>query len=331
MATAAAIGVVLVLAGACASDGSGSKAGMGVPGGRPTIAVTTPVLGAAVSELVGDQADVQVLMPNGVDPHEYRPSARDARDLAQADLIVANGLGLEEGLTGAIDQAAEAGTPVFRAADHIDRRTLGADDRAADAHAADEHAGEGQGTEAPLGGHHEGDGHDHGTDDPHFWVDPVAMGQAMGALATQVHDQLGIDLGDRPAQFEATMGELDARTRATLSAIPPDRRLLVTGHESLGYFADRYGFTVVGAVVPSTTSQAAATAADLAQLRDEVRRTGVPAIFIDAGTSPALADAMADETGATVVELATHTLPPEGSYPAFIDDLADGIRRGLAP
>ena len=89
----------------------------------------------------------------------------------------------------------------------------------------------------------------------------------------------------------------------TRSAIPAADRKLVTGHESMGYFADRYGFTLVGALVPSISSQAEASAADLAELTEQIEAVGVSVIFIEIGTQSSVADAIGDETGATVVEL----------------------------
>lgn len=333
---AAALAVLALAATACGGGGgTASPPGTGAPaaGDRPTIVATTSVLGAVVSQLVGDRATVEVLIPDGTDPHDFQPSARDAAALVEADLIVANGLGLEQGVERAIDQASSVGVPVFVATDHITLRTIG-EDEAGHGHAADDghgHEEDGHGHEGEA--HTADDGHDHGSGDadPHFWVDPVAMAQAAEALAGVAQAELGLDLAAPSAALQADLAQLDARTRATLAPIPADHRLLVTGHESLGYLADRYGFTLVGSLIPATTSQAAPSAADLAALKAEIERAHVPAVFNELGTPPALSAAIAEETGVRVVELSTHTLPPDGTYASFIDALAGGVRDGLAP
>jgi zinc/manganese transport system substrate-binding protein len=316
---------------ACGSGGGPEEASQATPAGtgdtaRPTVVVTFPVLGAVVSELVGGAADVVVVMPDGVDPHEFRPSARDVATITSADVVVANGLGLEEGLVDALEQAEQAGVPVFEATDAITVRRLGSEE-AAEHTLTDDHDGHDHGT---AGDEHAGEEPpDEGAEDPHFWVDPVAMRDVVVALTATLEAELGLDLGASSAALQAELTELDARVRETLSVIPPERRLLVTGHESLGYFADRYGFELVGALIPSATSQAAPSAAELAGLKAQIEALGVPAVFDELGTPPALSRAIADETGARVVELATHTLPEDGSYATFIELIAGNIVEGL--
>lgn len=301
-----AVAGVLVLGGAaCGGDGAATDTG------RAAIVVTHPVTGAAVRELVGDAADVAVVIPEGVDPHEFRPSARDIERLADADLVVANGLDLEAGLTEVLERVAESGTPVFEATDHIELRHL--DD------AVDEHHDE-------RGDEHDGD---HGGADPHFWVDPIAMRDAMAALARTIEGDLGLSLGERPAMLAASLEELDRRTRAVLHTVPEERRVLVTGHESMGYFAVRYGFEVVGAVIPSTSTEAEPSAAQMADLKALIIEREVSVVFNELGTSPAVAKAVAEEAGARVVELATNTLPDDGSYAGFVDHLAGTIATNL--
>ena len=270
---------------------------------RPHVVVTTPVLGSLVRDLVGDAARVTVVMPNGADPHEFQPSARDVAELTGADLVVANGLGLEEGLGQALRQAEDAGTPVVDATDLVTLRRF-------DPSARDEIA-------------------EHGPEDPHIWTDPLTMRQFVAGLAPLLRAQ-GIDTGGRAAALEARLTRLDREIRATLAGVPPARRTLVTGHESMGYLAARYGFRLVGALIPSLSSQAEASAANLADLRAQVRREGVPAIFNETGTPGGLARAIADETGARVVEIGTHNLPADGSYVTMMRGIARAVASGLA-
>ena len=270
----------------------------------PHVVVTTPVLGSLVKDLVGDQARVTVVMPDGADPHEFRPSARDVAELAGADVVIADGLGLEEGLEDSLRQVRDGGTPVIEATSLVTLRRFDPDDREEIA--------------------------EHGPEDPHIWTDPLTMREFVAGLAPALRVQAGIDVGDRAADLEGRLTRLDAEVRDTLADIPGPERTLVTGHESMGYFAARYGFRVVGALLPSLSSQAQASAADLADLRRQVREAGVPAIFNETGTPAGLADAIADETGARVVEIGTHTLPPDGSYETMIRDIARAVDGGLS-
>jgi zinc/manganese transport system substrate-binding protein len=317
-AVAAVVAVALAVAATACGSGPGSTGGGqgSVPAGRPVVVVTTPVLGAVVADLVGEAATVEVIMPPGVDPHDYQPSARDAEVLAEADLVVVNGLELEEGLEDAIDEAGASGVPVFVATDHLPRRALveGGGEHAEDEHAGDEHAG---------------DEHAHGGSDPHFWVDPVAMGEVVADLAPALRDELGLDVAARAAEVGAELAALDAEVGRELAAVPGDRRLLVTSHDSMGWFADRYGFTVVGALVPSLSSQGSASAGEIGDPAHQVEELGVPAIFLEVGTPASLADTIAEQTGAVVVELPSHNLPEDGSYASFVRGIAQRVRQGL--
>jgi zinc/manganese transport system substrate-binding protein len=286
----------------------GALASMAVPGWaqtapRPEIVATTPVLGSILRDVVGDEARVTVVMPNGADPHEFQPSARDVGGLATADLVVANGRGLEEGLKDPLRQAEQDGTPVVDATDLVTLRRF-------DPSARDEIA-------------------EHGPDDPHIWTDPLTMRQLVAGLVPVLREEAGIDVAARAAKLQDRLTDLDAQIRATLADVPPGRRTLVTGHESMGYFADRYGFALVGALVPSLSSQAQVSASSLSALRDQVRAEGVPAIFNEIGTPDGVAAAIADETGARVVDVPTHTLPGDGSYFTFMREIAAAVADGL--
>jgi len=260
------------------------------------------VLGSLLQDLVGDRARVRVVMPNGADPHGFQPSARDVETIADADLVVENGLDLEEGMHDVLDQARDDGVRAFTASDHVMVRTASVSE------ASDE---------------------GHGAEDAHIWMDPIAMRAVVLALAPAL-DGLGLDAGPAARRLAGRLDELDAEVRRTLAAVPPDRRALVTGHESMGYFADRYGFELTGAIIPSLSSQAQASAQALAELRDEVRAAGVPTIFTELGTPEDLADAIGDETGARVLQISTHTLPEDGSYFSFMRQAARTVVDGLA-
>jgi zinc/manganese transport system substrate-binding protein len=306
--------VSLALAAAAAVPVAAQSPSAGEPA---RIVVTYPVLGTVVSDLVGDRAVVTVLMDNGVDPHDWAPSARDIELVHGADLVIANGLGLEEGIHDALEEAAASGVRLFEATDHITLRALG----------EDEHGLEVEEVAPEASGHDEE--HDHGAFDPHFWVDPLAMRDAVNGLAP-VLAELGVDVSDRQTDLVARLEALDAEVRAIVETVPPERRQLVTGHESMGYFADRYGFELVGAVIPSLSSQGEVSAAQLAAIADEIREHGVPAIFTEIGTPQQVVDAIAGETGVRVVALPSHNLPADGSYFTFLRDIATAIADALS-
>lgn len=300
----ACVAALVAVAAACGDDG-------GTQGDGPTIAVTTPILGSLVRDLVGDQANVVVAMPNGADPHDYSPSAKTVATINNADLIVENGLDLEEGLHDVLENARADGVPVFTATDHVTlREVTGGNDHADEA----DHADEGEAA------------HDHEGDDPHIWMDPIAMRDMVRALAPVLDRDLGLRVAARGTDLAGRLDALDAQVTGLLAGIPPAERKLVTGHESMGYFADRYHLEIVGALLPSLSSQAEASAANLAALRALVQREGVPVIFNEVGTPEGVADAVAKESGARVVDLPTHTLPDDGSYFTFITDAATTIR-----
>ena len=275
--------------------------------GRKTIVVTYSVLGAVVKDLVGDAAIVRVLMPNGADPHEWQPSAKDIETLTKADLLVENGLGLEGGMGNALTQAEAAGVKRFVAGDHVTVRRVG----------SGEGANPGDPAQAP------------GAEDPHLWMDPLTVRDAMDALAGQLKRDLGVDVTARAKDLDARLSTLNDEVTSILAVIPEARRILVTGHESLGYFAQRYTLRLIGAIIPSLTTSAEPSAADLASLAEKIRAANVPAIFTELGTSPAVAKAIGSETGAKVVELTTHALPDDGLYGTFLKNIATLIADNL--
>ena len=304
LTTVLLVPVVSLAAFALAGCGGSST---GASGERPVIVVTTPVLGAVVHDVVGAVADVQVLMPNGADPHEWRPSARDVAALDHADLIVENGLGLEGGLVNAIQIARDDGVPVFTATDHVKIRHVGAQ--------------EGGGSSDPDRAA--------GALDPHFWTDPLAMRGVALALPASVQAATGLDVQPGARAQATRLARLDREVTGIVKRVPAGHRDIVTGHESLGYFADRYGFGVIGAVTPSLTTGAEASASHVADLAAAARAHNTCVVFGEKGTPAAVTEAVASEAGARVVELSTHALPAVGGYDAFVTDIADAIAAGL--
>jgi zinc/manganese transport system substrate-binding protein len=244
--------------------GSALVSGCGKDGGdEKSIVVTHSILGSIVKELAGDEVPVIVLMPDGADPHDWEPSARDIESLNNAGLIVWNGLDLEVSIESAVGTAVSRGVKLFTATDHIVIR----------------YVGEGEIVEHENGG--EGEEHElkAGAPDPHFWVDPLAMKSVVTALAAEMKATLGLDVDSRARDLESRLDALHSDIALKMSQVAPGSRKLVTGHDSMGYFARRYGFQLIGAVIPSLSTQAEVSAADLAALIAQIRENQVKAIF----------------------------------------------------
>lgn len=337
-AAAVLLGLLALSSGGCSSnknpavpnDGSSTESAESVPvdstalqsnqgavSGRPSVVVTYSILGDMVRSVLGDAADVQVLIPNGQDPHDFSPSARDLQRLRSAKLVVANGLGLEEGLVDSMQENERAGVATFYASDHVTLRS-----------SAEAGGGETAGADA----NHAGDDHhsDHeGGIDPHLWTDPLTLRELVGPLAKAFQSASGVEVTASAQAVEQSLTSLDSEVRSIMAPLGADGCRLVTGHDSLGYFASRYSCRVVGAIVPSLSSSAEASAKDLAGLRDAVRSESVRAIFTEMGTSKEVAKKVADETGAQSVPLVTHALPDKGGYNEFVLDLARTIATAL--
>ena len=215
---------------------------------------------------------------------------QDADRLQGAGLVVANGLGLEEGLEDALQQAGSDGVAVLEVGPEVDPLSA-----------------------APG----EGDG---GDVDPHVWMDPDRMATAAGLIADRLTEVDGLpvtdaEIQDCAAAYQQELAELSAGMDATLAAVPADRRKLVTNHEALGYFADRFDFEVIGAIIPSTSSLGETNPRDLEELAVTVRDAGVPAVFGETTQPAEVADQLAELVGGdvAVVELYTETLGEPGS------------------
>jgi len=275
--------------------------------GKKSIVVTYSILGSIVKDLVGDKAVVTVAIPNGLDPHEWEPSAKDIETINKADLVVENGLGLEGGMEKTLEAAKSNGVRFFTASDYITVR----------------HVGTGEGI--PSGDPDQAIG----APDPHLWMDPVTIKSVVVALTNSLMKDLNLNVSNQALDLENRLDSLNAELANTVVQVPQVDRKLVTGHESMGYFAQRYGFKLVGVIIPSLSSQAGVSAADLADLKKVIQDNQVKAIFTELGTSPAVAKAIGDETGVKVVELTTHALPSDGSYFTFLLNLAATIVNAL--
>jgi zinc/manganese transport system substrate-binding protein len=325
-------------------------------GDLPTIVVTTNILGDIVTQTVGDLAEVEVIMPVGSDPHDFAPSAKQAEAMENADLLVTNGAGFEEGMIDIIEQVESSGTSVFEFADHVALLEFeGEHDHAeGEEHSHDEgeeHSQDEERAPSSTDGteevhdeekeHSEGEeGHDHSGDDPHIWTDPSRMVSAVEAFGVELSKLDGIDAAAAETQVQAYVDELlalDAAMEETLAVVPPENRVLVTNHEVFGYFADRFDFEVVGAVIPSLTTSAEPSTAEVEALVELIEQEQISAIFADTSGSTQLAEAIAESAGneVAVVVLYSESLGEPGSdadtYIGMMTTNATLIANALAP
>ncbi len=307
--------------------------------GVPTVVVTTSIWGDVVANVVCDGlADVVTLIPTGGDPHAYQPSLQARGLMEDAPLVVANGLHLEEGLVDTLEAVEQAGTPVFHMADHVSTIEYGSttvqmghDDHDDEHGHEDEHEDEHDDHEDEHG-----HAHAHGGADPHVWFDPIRVSDALPALSQALATHAGLDAGaldECVATYRSELIAVDDEVDGILAPLHPEDRLLVTNHDALGYFADRYGFQLIGTVIPSGSTLAEANPAGLQELVHLIEDTGVAAIFSETTHSSDDAEALGRAAGVKVLSLNTGSLgPPDGSagtYIGFIRTNAQVIVEGL--
>lgn len=260
---------------------------------RPRVVVTTNILGDITREIVGDEADVSVLMKPNADPHSFGLSAVQAAELENADLVVYNGLGLEENVLRHVEAARESGVATFAAGEAADPLTF--------------HTGRDGGPEDEAG-----------EPDPHFWTDPDRVRKAAGLIADQVTEHVdGVDekaVRANAARYDGQLADLTTWMEKSFAAVPENRRALVTNHHVFGYLADRFGLRVIGAVIPSGTTLASPSSSDLRSLTRAMEKAGVRTVFADSSQPTKLAEVLRQEMGGDVdvVSLYSESLTEKG-------------------
>jgi ABC-type Zn uptake system ZnuABC Zn-binding protein ZnuA len=237
------------------------------------------------------------LVPAGVDPHAFEPTPQDVRRVADAQVIFENGLGLEAFL-GDLVKSAGSSAPRISVSAGIDALP----------------AGSLPGVQSDSA---------HAEWDPHVWLDPqnvIIWTHAIENSLSRLDPQGAPFYAEGGQAYRRELLALDSEVEARLSAIPEGQRRLVTDHEEFAYFARRYGFEIVGAVIPAPSAAAEPSARELAALETIIRTTGVRAIFVSSVVSPALARQVADDTGARLVTLYAHSLSDAaGPAPNYLE------------
>jgi ABC-type Zn uptake system ZnuABC Zn-binding protein ZnuA len=255
----------------------------------PTVLASTTFLADIARNVAGDRVLVESLLPTGADPHSYEATPSDVTKIARCKLLIINGADYEHFLEPLLNNA----------------------------------GGQREIVEASAGLQpREGMVEEHGID-PHLWLDPnnvIVYVENIREALTHFDPESAVDYQVNAETFTIELKELDAWILEQVSQLPPERRLLITDHESLRYFADRYGFTVVGTVIESFSSNASPSAGQMASLVDHIKASGAPVIFLDAAESPALAQQIAAETGVRVVtDLHLESLTDGAPAATYID------------
>ncbi|MGI8593310.1 MAG: metal ABC transporter substrate-binding protein, partial [Solirubrobacteraceae bacterium] len=257
--------------------------------------------------VAGPDADVVGILPPNTDAHDFEPRPADVRDTAEAKLVFTSGQRLDGWMGDVVEQSGGDPEVVDLSERLVDRVP-----------------GETEGEEASRY-------------DPHWWHDPANV----QPVVVTIRDALAKADSDgragyqrRAAAYLAKVSKLDGGIRRCMSAVAPGERKLVTDHDAFGYFAKRYGIEVVGAVIPSQTTQAQPSAGELADLRQVIEREGVNAVFPEESVNARAAQAIARETGASSqYRLYGDSLGPEGSSGATYLKMelanADAMVRGF--
>ena len=258
------------------------------PGGGPRLGViaTTTQVGDLARNVAGRRAAVRQLLQPGSDPHDYEPRPSDARAVAAAEVVVRSGGEVDEWL-GDLIESAGGDAEVISLIDSVRRRG----------------------------------------EDPHWWQDPRNALRAVGAIrdALSKADPAGREVYERnAAAYTRTLRGLDRSVARCIASVPRAKRRLVTTHDALGYFADRYGIEVVGALIPSLSTEAQPSAGDTARLVEQIREQGVSAVFPESSLNPRLERAVSREAGVEVGgRLWADALGPKGSEGAtYVESIA---------
>lgn len=308
------IAVLAIALSGCGEDSAGSATatpaeGTNVDDDRISVVATTSQIGALVHEIAGEEVELHILMGSGVDPHDFELTPAHLRALNAADLLLRNGIGLDDFLDSGIESAGGSGT-VLTVTQGIELITGGHhhledvdhDHDHDHEHDDDDHDhDEGEDRDHD---HDEDEDHDHGEFDPHVWHDPanvkIMTDNIVAALSAA--DAGRADLfAENGEAYKQILDETDAEIRELIDAIPEERRVLVTTHDAFGYFVHAFGLEFIGAVIPATTTGAEPSAKDIAELSGLIHEHNVPAIFVEATLDSAIAEQLANDTGVEIV------------------------------
>ncbi len=270
------------VAAACGDDSDGGPDGIA----RLDVVTTLPLFADIAANVAGDRADVEALLPPGTDPHNFEPSPGDVRKIAEADVVIGNGLGLEPAVLRVIGANISSDAVLVELAEAT--ISVGAP------------------TLVPAEDHDEEDGHEHEGGDPHLWMDPE-LGREYAAIIRDTLSDVDPDgLETYSANYEAyaaTLAETQQYMRDTTASVPADARLIITSHDAFGYLARAVDFEVVGFVAVGPGQDASPE--DISGLITMIEALRIPAVFTEPQTSveTRTLEQIASDTGAEVCRL----------------------------
>ncbi len=279
--------------------------------GQLSVVATTTIVSDVVAQVGGEYIQLETLLPVGASPHSFDPTPQDLAKVSDADVVFANGAGLEDFIDKLIESA-DATDKVVSVSDGIEllATTNNHDDEDHDQEEGEEHDDE---------------EHEHTGGDPHTWIDPnnviVWVENIADALSQADPDNEAAYRQNAQAYTDELLA-LDSWIRNEVAQIPEANRLIVTDHQQFGYFVQEYGFTQVGALIPSYSSVAEPTAQELAALEDAIQQLTVKAIFVGNTVNPTLAERVTEDTGVNLVYIYSGSLSDPGgeadSYLAYM-------------
>jgi ABC-type Zn uptake system ZnuABC Zn-binding protein ZnuA len=274
----------LLLLAACGKQASSTATVVSAPAGKTINVVTTmSILADMVRHVGGARVVAENIIPLGAGPEDYQPTPQDAQKIAQADIVFYNGHGLEEWLGNLFKSAARPNQPQIAVSDGLVALDIGS------------------------GAFKQGN--------PHFW-----MSAALGAkYVEEIRDGLiQVDAAGKATytnnadSYIKQLLDLNEALKRQAASIPPERRKMITNHDAFPYFAQEYGFKVVGNIL--STPESEPSAGQLAALVQAIKAEHVKAVFSESQFSPKLTTIIADEAGVTIVSnLYTDTLGDAGS------------------
>jgi ABC-type Zn uptake system ZnuABC Zn-binding protein ZnuA len=273
-------------------------------GEKLSVIATTNIAADVVGIIGGEAIELVDLIPLGADPHTYQPTPGDYRAMADAHVVFINGFGLEESMHSTLEGIVEEVAIVSLSAG-IEPRQVGVED-------TNQHQGEDEGSDEVDDHHAEGL-------DPHVWFDPFNV-MTWASNAAQVMGTLdpinAANYQENAREYIEALQELHTWIEGEVAVLPEGNRQLVTDHLTFGYFVGRYGFEMIGAVIPAYSTAAEPSARELASLEDAIRALEVKALFVGITVNPKLAERVAEDTGVILVPLFTGSLsePEAGTY-----------------
>jgi len=268
--------------------------------GKISVVATTSIVGDVVHQIAGDKINLTILMPVNTDPHTYEPTPQDIARTTDARVVFINGVGLEGFIENILRNSGDS-KKVVSVSDGISLRQFSAGEQAV------ENPG---GTSGPMG-------------DPHVWVDPNNVQiwvKNITAKLVELDSENGPFYQANADKYLQQLKDLDQWIRKETDAVPPGNRKIITDHVQMGYFADRYGYEQVGAIIPGYSTVSQPSAQDIVNLENAIKKYTIKAVFIGETVNPTLGQRITEDTGTKLVYFYTGSLSDQnGPASTYVD------------